>query len=241
MKYLAGALLALSMSSITYSDTIQFDIGEWPPYTSKSDPNSKVVETVIKEAMEHAGHKVKYSYYPWKRSYENVVEGTSAGTFPWFSNQEREQMFHLSTEVMKNKEVFFYNKASKFDWETYEDLKKYNIGGTVGYSSVKLLESEGLKLSVVAKEENNFKKLQAGRIDAVPAGYHVGLKLISKHLKKNALDTIGIHPKPLTEAGMFILFSKKRPKSKQYAEDFKKGLMHLKESGRYDEIMNTTE
>ena len=140
--------------------TINLLTGEWPPYTSKSELKGKMAEAIVSEAFKLEGVTVKYEYYPWKRSYRSAKEGFGAGTFPWYKSEQRENDFIVTKEpLLKVKNVFFHLKSLDFQWESYEDLKKYSIGGTIGYTDTALLQSKGLNVQLVPREELNLKKL----------------------------------------------------------------------------------
>ncbi len=228
--------LSLSISA----EVVQVDIGDWEPYTSSKDPNGRIAETIATEAFKLVGYEVKINYYPWKRSYENVMKGRSDVTYPWFSTEERASEVIVSKEpLLAEKEVFFYLKDTAFDWNTFEDLKKYKIGGTVGYSHVSRLEKHGIKLITVGKEDVNFKKIMSGRLDAYPASLIPGQVAIKKLFTPEEAEKFTYHKKPTFEDSMYALFSKNKPNGQALSDKFDEGLKQLKKSGRYDEILNT--
>ncbi len=235
---IAVLLFSLFFSPYALTETITLVTGEWAPYTSSKAGEGKVAETVVIEAFKQEGIDVKLEHYPWKRSYTMVVQGEAEGTFPWYSNEEHRAETIESKEVLiKAEEVFFYQKSHPFDWSTFEDLKKYSIGGTIGYSHVALLKSHGINVDAVATDELNFKKLEAGRIDLFPASKLVGLTLVKSMFGDKASE-ITYHPKPLSEGEAFILFSKKTGNGQRLSDTFDKGLKKLKESGRYKQIFD---
>jgi len=220
-------------------DVIVLAIGEWPPYTSASlNKKDKIAEMIVKEAFNLEGVEVKYEYFPWKRAYVSVLRGDYAGTFPWIKTKEREQQFFLSKEpILKNKEVFFHLKSLDFDWNTFDDLKKYSIGGTLGYYQAEFLESKGLKIEFVTREELNFKKLLKKRIDTSTSTLIVGYNIINKLFPPQVSHLFTHHPKPLLTYSMHMLISKKNPNGKKLIEVFDRGLKRLKSTGRYSEIL----
>ncbi len=230
-------LLALLIPNAYANETIELAIGEWAPYTSEKDPNGKLAEILVTEAFKLENIDVTYKYYPWKRAFEGVKKGKFAGTFPWYGTDERKSDFNLVVEpVITSKTVFFHMKDVDFKWETIDDLKKYKVGGTIGYSDVELLEKNGIKVDVAPKEEINYQKLIAHRIDIVPSTLIVGYNNINKMFTPAKAALFTNHPKPLIDADMFMLISKNIPNSQELADKFSNGLKKLKESGRYDQI-----
>lgn len=239
-KIIIACAVFLLASGSAIADTVNLAIGEWAPYTSEKNPKGKLAEVLVREALELEGHQVKLSYYPWKRSYELVKNGEADGTFPWYSNDERKVEFHMNEEpLMHDKAAFFHLKTTAFEWAEFSDLKKYRVGGTIGYSHVKQLEDQGVTVSAVANEETNFKKMLAGRIDAYPASIVVGYEMINRLFSADKAALFTFHPKLLTEDAMFGLFSKHSAKGKEYSEALSRGLKKLRASGRYDEIYET--
>lgn len=236
-----GLLLLIGGSQSSFAETVKLDIGEWAPFTSEKDQNGKIAEVLVKEAFKLEGYQVELNYYPWKRSYERVKLGQSDGTFPWFINSDRgdTQFFIISREsVIRDKEVFFYRKDRPFNWTTFEDLKKYSIGGVIGYSHISQLKRHGIQLETVANENQNYRKLMAGRLDAAPGSVVVGYQMIRSMFPKSQWDLITHHDKPLREADMFIFFSRQSPRSQELEAVFSNGMKKLKDSGRYSTILD---
>ncbi len=231
-------LFSLFFSPHALTETITLVTGDWTPYTSSKEGEWKMAETVVVEAFKLEGIDAKLEHYPWKRSYTMVLDGEAEGTFPWYSNEEHRAETIESKEVLiQAEEVFFYKKNNPFDWSTFEDLKAYSIGGTIGYSHVALLQSHGITVNAAASDEVNFKKLQAGRIDLFPASKLVGLTLVKSLFGEKSSD-ITYHPKSLSEGEAFVLFSKKTGNGQRLSDTFDKGLKKLKESGRYKQIFD---
>lgn len=237
------ALLALISAALLGStamaaDVVNLAIGEWAPFTSEKDPKGKLLEKVVTEAFKLEGVEVKYSYFPWKRSYNNVEDGTADGTFPWIKTPEREAAFITpKTPVLVDDAVYFHLKSKPFDWKTLDDLKKYKVGVTLGYKNEKIYPEKGIAAEVVNTEELNFKKIAAGRIDVYETSKAVGYATINKFLTPDEAKLITNHPKPVEQSEYFVFFSKKTPNGKAMSDKFESGLKKLKASGTYDKLM----
>ncbi|WP_019615391.1 substrate-binding periplasmic protein [Psychromonas ossibalaenae] len=236
--FLISLLFALLSFKVISNETVVFAIGEWPPYVSQTNSTDKIAEVIVSEALNLEGVDVKYEYFPWKRSLERVEDGTYAGTFPWWSTEERQVDFIINQEpVIVANEVFFHLKSTDFKWDSFDDLKKYKIGGNLSYSHVEQLESKGIEVDVAPKEELSFKKLLNGRIDALPADFIVGYDTIHKLFSPVKVSLFTNHPKSLRRGDLFMLISRKYPDSQEIADKLDRGLKKLKESGRHDEII----
>ena len=236
MKFVLAIVMAC-VSALATAETVTLAIGDWEPFTSSKDPESQISQDIVKEAFATQGVTVEFDFMPWKRAYVATQEGKVDGTFPWYSNEQRKQEMTIAEEpLMQEKEVFFYRADKGFDWTSFDDLKKYKVGGTIGYSHVDVLEAEGIELDKAKDDVTNFKKLAAGRIDTFPIGMNVGKYLIKKNLPADAAASLKQHPKELSSGEMFMLFTKS-DRGRQLADTFNKGVKALKESGRYDELM----
>jgi len=232
-------LLFMVFSGTLFSNQVlSLAIGEWAPYTSQKDPKGKMAEIIVFEAFKLENIDVVYKYYPWKRAFELVARGDEVGTFPWYITPSREKEFIISKEaIIVSKTVFFHLKSLDLQWTKYEDLKKYKIGGILGYSYTQLLKNKGLKVEEVPREELNFKKLLKNRIDLIPSDFFVGYNIINKIFEPNKAALFTNHPTSILHDGMYMLISKKNPDAQVLANKFDKGLIQLKKSGRYDKII----
>ena len=231
------ALLLLWASAMASAETVTLAIGDWEPFTSARDPESQISQNIVQEAFATQGVTVVFDFMPWKRAYIAAQEGKVDGTFPWYSNEQRQQEMTIAEEpLMEEQEVFFYHADKNFDWSSFADLKQYRLGGTIGYSHVDVLEGEGVELDKAKDDITNFKKLAAGRIDAFPVGLNVGKYLLKKNLSATEAAKIKQHSKALSSGEMFMLFTK-NDRGRQLADVLNKGVKALKASGRYDELM----
>lgn len=238
LRLLALALL-LSASTMAEEKLVTFAIGEWAPYTSSS-PHAyeKVAQQVVIESFESQGYQVKLDYFPWSRSLKLASEGAYDGTFPWIENAERSTLFLYSDPIFTQTVVFFHHQEAEFNWQQFDDLHQYAIGGTQDYQAVFFLNQYGINQEISIDEETNFNKLVKRRIDAYPTGKIRGQYLINQTLTPDEAQLITFNDKPLFEDKMHILFTKQnRARSEMLMKAFAKGLEELIASGRYDEIM----
>ncbi len=239
IRFLNIFFLLIITFNIYSDETITLAIGDWEPYTSSRDENGKIAEKIVLEAFKLVNIDVTFEYFPWQRSMVYVKEGVYPATFPWYKTEERELHFYINTEpIITVRTVFFHLKSLNFDWNDYDDLFNYRIGGTIGYAQTKLLEEFGLPIDYVGLEDLNYKKLLGGRIDLYPNSMLVGYSQIALIFNDSEATLFTHHPKSIIEDfDMYMLFSKKNTDSEELAAKFDKGLRELKASGRYDEIL----
>jgi len=239
MKYISAFFLAGLLILPTHAETLRMAIGEWAPYTSESNAQGKLAEVLVTEALDTQGITVEYAYFPWKRSFEAVVAGDFDATFPWYTNEERdEQLIVSKVPLVQEQEVFFHRTDTDFDWSSLSDLSGLRVGGTIGYSHVQQLEDAGISVNTAASDDVNFKKLLNGRIDVFPASKIVGNTMIKDLFSTEEARQLTFHPEPLSQGDMFIMFSRNTAQGQQMADAFDQGLTELKNSGRYDDIID---
>lgn len=239
-KILPFVFLLIFVSSLISQDTITLAIGEWQPFTSEIEENSKMLEILVREAFAIEGVNVIYEYYPWKRSYMYTEQGMVDGTFPWIKTDEREVKFIYHEEPLIIEEtLLFHLETLDFHWDDFNDLEDYLIGGTIGYADTQLLESFGLTVEAERNEYLNFQKLVLGRIDIYPAAKSIAFHLLNKSFDETEKGSLTYHPKPLYEVEYYVLFSKARSKAQYYSDLLDSGLRYLKRIGRYDEILSS--
>jgi len=225
-------------ANLSADEAITLAIGEWAPYTSEKDINGKMSEVIVSEAFKLVNIIVKLKYYPWKRSYKMTTQGDVAGTFPWFLHDKRKmETIYNKEPLVSELEVIFHLNTLDFQWDDFSDIKKYSVGGTIGYNHNLILAKHGIKTQQVKSDLLNFKKLLNGRIDLFPASYNVGYYIINKSFKPEIAAKFTYQPKPIQEGKLFVLFSKAIPNGQRLADKLDMGLKKMKASGLYDQIL----
>lgn len=226
------------LSAIGIFQTVRITSGEWAPYCSESLENNGLALRIITEALAREGVKVEYSFFPWDQAMYKAQTREWDGSAAWFRSPEREKDFYISDPVVMSGYVFFHLKSMDFDWNTMNDLKKYNIGATKGYDYGKAFqeaEKQGIiHVERLEKDEMNFDNLLNGKIDIFPEDKDVGMDILYHQYPFYKYLNVTTHPKRLREDPLYLLLSKSNPKNKKVMELFNKGLKKLKESGDYD-------
>jgi|TARA_R110001606_G_scaffold380356_1_gene540846 polar amino acid transport system substrate-binding protein len=238
MKKIALFLLLFIFNNAYALDQVTFAIGEWSPYTSETNKNGKLAEKVIVESFSLEGVKVNLTYNKWSESYEQVENGQSDGTFPWYLSEERAGDFIFSDPILEDKQVFFHLKSIDFNWFGYTDLVKYKVAGTKAFSHVKELQDKGIEPIISEEEPDSFRKVLSGEVDVYPASLIVGTQTIKTLFSPEDAAKFTSHNIPMTIDNMFLLVSKKVDNGAEIVQTFNSGLMKLKGSGRYAEILS---
>lgn len=214
---------------------------EYHPWTGKNLKFNGFVNHVITEAFRRGGYTVKFTYLPWKRGVRETKNGEySALSYVYFT-KDREKEFFLSNPISAEKIVLFHLKSNPIkDWNTLDDLKKYKIGATRGYTYTaefwKAAESKRLKVDVTDNDMQNFKKLFVGRIDIFPSGLVNGYRLLQKEFDPGKSQLLTYHLKPLSSTTGHLAFTRSRQDSGNLLQVFNHGLAKLKKEGLFDQF-----
>ena len=229
---------SVSFSALA-EETIRLTNGEWKPYQSKTLKYYGVASRIVTEAFALEGVKVEYKFRPWKRAFIEAKLGKFDGSLIWAKVAQREKNFYFSDVVIIGRSTFFHLKSYPFNWETFDDLQGLEVGGTLGYSyAFDEGEWKGkFKISRVPKDEQNFAKLLRKRIQIVPVDLNVGYLILHEQFKPEEVQLITHHPKAYFSSSYHLILSKKVKRNKLLIKKFNKGLIRLRESGKYDQFI----
>ena len=245
VKYTALLIFLGSFTAVaSQAETVvTISSGEYPPWTGQALKQGGFVNHVITEAFKRQGYRVQFSYFPWKRSYESAKQGQFDATSYWYASTERALDFYYSEPVSTEKLVFFHLKINPMpDWQSFDDLKDYQIGATRGFTYTEefwqAANDKRINVQVVTSDLQNLRKLLKGRIDLFPTTLFTGHNLILHEFDPSLAPLFTFHPKLLAETRGHLLFSKKRPGTSELLEAFNKGLAELKKEGLYSELFD---
>ena len=235
-----GSLTALNSQAQT---VVTISSGEYPPWTGAALKQGGFVNHVISEAFSRQGYQVKFSYFPWKRAFENARKGQVSATSYWYKSAERARDFYYSEPVSSEKLVFFHLKVNAIpDWKSLDDLKDYQIGVTRGYTYTdefwQAANSKRINVQIVSSDLQNLRKLVKGRIDLFPTTLFTGYSLISNEFAPSLGPLFTFHPKVIAETQGHLLFSKKNPEAEKLVAAFNRGLAKIKEEGLYRKLFD---
>jgi polar amino acid transport system substrate-binding protein len=165
-------ILGCGVAAAQTSKTIRLTNGEWQPYLSKDSPHHGFAVHIVTEAFTLVSVEVEYGFFPWKRSFILAKEGIWDGSVVWSDSEDRRKDFLYSDSVVPQTTAFFHLKNTKFDWDTYDDLRDDRVGGTLEYFyGTKFDEAEAagiFKSNRAPDDETGLRKLLKGRIDVFP-------------------------------------------------------------------------
>lgn len=219
------------------ADKLVIATGEWAPYTSDKIENYGFFSEIVKAAVEEMGYDVEFVFYPWRRCYDSVKNGLVWAAFPYSytQNRSREVMFSdkISYSVTK---FFYYGQNQAFRYETLEDLKRYKIGGVIGYFYEETFREIGLHVDYAPREISAIEKLLRQRTDLLPLNELVGWHIIKTNFADHSSD-FGVLEKPFSRDDLHLIVSKSYPNTNQLLQRFNYALRTVKDRLIYDSIL----
>lgn len=230
-------LLNFTLKSLA-NETIRVAAEEWSPFSSLDLKYNGLMCRIITEAFALENVTVEYGFFPGARALQLVKNGEWDAVGGWTPTEERSQYYYFSDTLLNETVVFFHLKTLAFDWKKWSDLDGLRIGATIDYYYGKGFEQaekkDMLLVERVYSDEQNFKKLIAGRLDLFAVNLESGLTLVSDKFSSTEAESVTYHKFPLDEGPLVLMFSKKDEKNKRLVDLFNKGLKKLRATGKYD-------
>ncbi len=218
------------------TEVIRLTNGEWPPYLGKNVSHYGISSYIVTQAFALVGVKVVYGFFPWKRAFEAASIGKNwDGSVIWIRRPEREKLFDYGPAILEQEKVFFHLKDTPFSWQTVDDLKHFQIGGTIGYTygeSFDNAEKKGLlNVRRLVQDKQGLGMVLEKRLDIFPLEIDVANSLLAKEFQPQQIQQLTYYPKPLTRLNYHFILSKNISKQKRqhFLQLFNNGLNQLKQ------------
>lgn len=217
----------------------------YPPYTYGElggQVSGGIGVEIVKELFNRLGVEVEFELVPWKRALKMVEVGRADGTNLLMHTVDRERYLVFTDTVLEVRELFHYraDRINAFEWETFNDLKRYTIGLVNGYTYGDdfLTAIDRLKLKVEYAESSvlALRKLFAGRVDLFLENEPVVKALVADNTAwKGVFKTAS---KPVSTFNFHLSFSKRSPAVK-LLPDINRVIAEMKQDGSIDRIVDS--
>jgi polar amino acid transport system substrate-binding protein len=231
------AQAAVEPTPVALTKSITLATLEWPPYVGEKLPGNGITTEIIKEAFARMGYEVKLSYIPWTRVLQDVKDGKVEAGYPAYYSDERAVTYQLSDKFAAGTTGFFKRKAQAIAYTKLEDLKGLRIGIIRGYANPAAFEAATyLTKEEAADDEQNLRKLAAGRIDLALADKFTAQYILNTTFPEGK-DALEFVEPVLDTQPLYIMFSRKVTGFDQKATDFNAGLKLIQADGTVDKIL----
>ncbi|MCP4115134.1 MAG: amino acid ABC transporter substrate-binding protein [Desulfobacteraceae bacterium] len=216
--------------------------GLWPPYSFEKEgtPTKGISLEIMNAIFSRLGIEIDMKLFPQKRILKYMEYGEK-DIIPLASkNREREKYLDYTLPLLEEKGVIFYstNRKDSVKWADFEDLTPYRIGTVRGYNYGAGFEDAvkkyNLTLDEVITNEQNFKKLDAGRIDILLVNQSTASEFMRTHPEyRGRFETAN---KPYMTYVYHTVFSK-RSDARLLIPAVNEVIKQLKEEGIIDNIL----
>lgn len=242
-KCLLGMIFLLVLPLAAAAETITLAADPWCPYTCEpgTDKPGFMVE-IARTVLGKAGHSVVYKSVNWTRAIKDAREGKYSGIMGAYTEDAPDFVFP-ETDQGKSKNSLFVKKENPWKYTGIDSLKQVKIGIVKDYGYGEPLDgyfksAKGSDLVQGVGGDDalvkNIKKMMAGRIDALVEDPNVFTLTAADMGVSDQITTAG----DVTQAlSVYIAFSPKDPKSKEYAKIITDGMAELRQSGELEKIL----
>ncbi len=197
---------------LAYSDvsTYPYQVGEG---LQIPEPAGIAID-IIKQAAKDSGIAIEFHRLPNKRVLLELQSGVIDGAFIFSHNAQRQAFAEYprkngvpdpARRVARLSYFLYRQKNSPVTWNgnQFQGLQGL-VGANAGYSIIGDLRKMGVTVEEAKNTEQNFNKLQLGRLAAVATQDNIA----DPYLQKNQLHDIEKLPLPLVEKDYFLIFNR---------------------------------
>lgn len=223
-------------------DCLRLGMDEWPPYEYSDNgiPLGMSTDIVLRvlEKLDNACVD-SLEVYPWKRGLNLLRAGELDVLFTADYRPARLAWARYPNESLVDSGwVVYVRKDNKQlqDVRRLEELHGLTVGTVIGYgypSKVVLFLNGEARQSPVASDELNFRRLDAGRIDALICDRYNGAYLARK---LNLQTMLRVLPEEIATSRLYPMFSRKTV-SASLVERFSATLKAFKKTDEYRKIL----
>ncbi|MES2821867.1 MAG: ABC transporter substrate-binding protein [Pseudomonadota bacterium] len=200
---------------------------------ARDDSIDGISADVVREMFKRAGIGYTLSLrFPWDRLYRLTLDKPSYGLFSTTFTAERQPQFKWVGPLAKTGWVLLAAPGNNLQVASLKDATKYNIGAYKNDAVSQHLESQGMTPINALRDQENVKKLTAGKIDLWATTDPVG-----RYLAKQEGVTGLITVLRFNEAELFLALNKDTPD--EVVERLQKALDSMRADGFVDDITNS--
>lgn len=233
-RIFATAFAVLSFSAFSAENiVISFDAANPPFMYEQNGKAAGLYPAIIEAAFKHMQVGVTLKAKPWARVIRELDMGIT-GVGGIFRTAERERKYDYSEPVFAEKLLVYFNKSRPVVFNKVDDLRNLHVGIVRGWSYGERFDlarkANHFTVEETPADEQNFRKLELARVDAVVAIAESGTSLMTK------LKNISVAPTPLAQNPTFLAFAKSAQK-KAVLSQFNQTIKEMKASGEFERIV----
>lgn len=228
-------------SNIALGETIIMTGDKWCPFNC--EPQSAKMGYMIEVAkiiFERKGHNIDYQVHSWVKSIENV-RNSKATALVATTKFDAPDFIYPEKSMGTNKDCFYVRTKDHWEFNEIADLKNRKLATSQGYAysaKVTAYINENPKLVQTASGSDtlsvNLKRLDSGSVDTIVENPFVFNYMVTEDKSLNKYEEAGC----TEDNDLYIAFSPKNPRSKEFAKILSDGIEELRKDGTLDKIIS---
>lgn len=228
-------LLALLPSAVAAQPVVTVDVDNANPpfmYAAGDGTAAGVYPAVVEAVFREMGQPLQLQARPWRRALSELDAG-SAAVAGIYKTTERAQRYDYSEPLLVERLVVYVHRSQAWPVTKMDDHKGRLVGIIAGWSYGDAFDaarrSGAVKVEEVPSDEQNFRKLNARRLDAVIA------------IDESARPLLARFP-DIVQAGVLAenptyLAINKSAAQRELIDRFNDALARLRRSGQLDRLL----
>lgn len=212
---LASLLLIFRLPCMAADTALHLATLEYPPYITNTAQGAQgLAVDIVNTAFSRIGQSIKIEFFPVARGQIRLLNGEADGYFSIKKTPERERdMLFTLNALMTQDYVFFVRKDSRWDFTgSFDSLDNAIIGVVIATSYGSRFDNAVRagtlrKPEQVTSHESNFRKLLAGRVDAVICSRLVGFYYLGL---LNGLNDVEVSGPTVETTFSYLVFTRKK-------------------------------
>ena len=241
---LALVLCTSCLSAIAGSAPLRLATLKYPPYITETKAGAQgLVVDVVEAAFARIGQPIQIEFFPIARGQVRLLNGQADAFFSIKKTAEREQtMLFTRKPLMTQDYVFFVRKGSSLRFNgSFDSMTDTKIGVAIATSYGGRFDAAAQagtfkRLESVTNHETNFRKLIAGRIDAVICSRLVGLYYLDRLAARKKVAISG----PVIETTLSYLAFSRQQDFSTLAARFDEALEAMERDGSLERMLSAS-
>lgn len=217
--------------NISAKDKITLSVDNYPPYIDARKNNKGKLAKVVTDIFKMQGYNVNYKFMSWPETEIAITEGNSF-SFMWYKTEQRTKNWIFSDPITSLNTSFLYRKNTKLKLERIDQLRRYAIGITKGYSYGDYFDAYKPQLKLVSSisDYEGIKKLLAGETDLLLIEPLVAKSLLEDWFSDEVNNTKLSYVNYLSNQPIYLVCSQQYVSCGHLMQKFNVALRELKAS-----------
>lgn len=211
---------------------------DYAPYADEKLLNGGFATDLVTNVLKAMKDDSKIRFLPWKRGFDQTIDNTYLGTFPYVKLAERELIAKYSDPLYYSASKVWYTKENPINYSNHDSLIGKTFCNPPGYffsaEMRTLIDNKKIKLQDPTTMEACLRFLTLGRADFV-----IGPKpLIQEEGQKAGIwDKLSGSEKNYQEDAYYLISGKTNPLADEFLKKFNKALNEFRSSTKFAELL----